>query len=584
MWVLLLGVRTGRGTGMFHCFLGSSGRQVLLLLLVLLHNLLSGVWCVITRGILASSVAGDTCEFGCDRRCLHTVVLVTGATRELGQMLVHFVQCQYSTWAMSMGKHQSFVPYAAVLLLCMHMPLLYNASPTTPMFERREADRLALLDIKAKMTDDLMLQVTSSWNDYLYFCQWHGVSCGCRHQRVTVLNLQSSNLVDSISPSIGNLSFLRIINLSNNTIHVRIPHEIGLLFRLQILNLANNSLEQQIPASLSLCSNLRVLAIGNIKLIGKLPVELGSLSKLVTLHVLSNNLTGAILPSFGNLSSLEALQMGNNILEGSIPDSLGQLKSLTLIVIEGNELSANNQLEGSLPQNLGLTLPNLRRLSIWENKFNGFIPASLSNASNLELLEISMNRFSRGMSIKFGKLKVLHWLGSNNFVGALPSSIASLSNKLEYFSMGGNGISGNIPTGIANLQSIRFLNMHHNQLEGNIPASIGLLHKVQEMGFGEIPSSLGSCSSFIRLLMHYNSFEGAILGSLSSLKAIEELDLSHNNLSGEIPKDLGIIRLLRNLNLSFNDLKGEVPTRGVLVNASAISIYGNKRLYGGVPA
>ncbi|XP_059665742.1 probable LRR receptor-like serine/threonine-protein kinase At3g47570 [Cornus florida] len=429
--------------------------------------------------------------------------------------------------------------------------------------------------------------------------------------------------------------------------------------------------------------------------------------------------------------------MGYNILEGSIPDSLGQLKSLTLIVLRGNELSgkippsiynlstlavfaaANNQLEGSLPQNLGLTLPNLRRLNIWENKFNGFIPASLSNASNLELLDISMNRFSGGMSIKFGKLKVLYrlgmadilegsgkandlsfissltnctklrllLLGGNNFVGPLPSSIANLSNKLEYFLIEGNEISGNIPAGIANLQSIRALNMHRNQLEGSIPASIGLLHKGQEMGLGknelsgeipssignltllnqlwleennlegsipsalgnckrlfllhlygnklsgtippeviglsslarslnlaqnhlsgplplevgnlknlaeldvshnelsgEIPSSLGSCSSLEHRLMHYNSFEGAIPGSLSSLKGIEELDLSHNNLSDEIPKDLGTIRLLLNLNLSFNDLKGEVPTRGVFVNASAISIYGNKRLCGGVPA
>ncbi|XP_059654481.1 uncharacterized protein LOC132301224 [Cornus florida] len=31
-------------------------------------------------------VAGDTCEFGCDRRYLHIVVLVTGATREFGQV------------------------------------------------------------------------------------------------------------------------------------------------------------------------------------------------------------------------------------------------------------------------------------------------------------------------------------------------------------------------------------------------------------------------------------------------------------------------------------------------------------------
>ncbi|KAM3733581.1 hypothetical protein ACB098_11G147100 [Castanea mollissima] len=37
----------------------------------------------------------------------------------------------------------------------------------------------------------------SSWNDSIHFCQWKGVSCGRRHQRVTVLNLQSQKLTYS---------------------------------------------------------------------------------------------------------------------------------------------------------------------------------------------------------------------------------------------------------------------------------------------------------------------------------------------------------------------------------------------------
>ncbi|XP_059625324.1 putative receptor-like protein kinase At3g47110 [Cornus florida] len=294
---------------------------------------------------------------------------------------------------MSIGIYQSFVPCAVVFILCILMPLLHNASPTTTttMFRGNETDRLALLTIKAKMTDDPMLQVTtSSLNDSLYFCQWHGVSCGHCHQRVTVLNSQSCNLVGSISPFIGNLSFLRPIYLSNNNLYGGIPHEIGLL-------LSNNLLEQQIPASLSHCSNLRVVDIGYNKLIGKIPVEVGSLSKLVRLHILFNNLTGAIPPSFGNLS---ALRMGNNILEGSIPSSLGQLTSLTHVVLRGNELS------GEIPSSLG-SCSSLEHLLLDYNSFEGAIPGSLSYLKGVEALDRSHNNLSGEIPKDLGSIRLL---------------------------------------------------------------------------------------------------------------------------------------------------------------------------------
>ncbi|XP_028054895.1 probable LRR receptor-like serine/threonine-protein kinase At3g47570 [Camellia sinensis] len=449
--------------------------------------------------------------------------------------------------------------------------------------------------------------VTSSWNDSLHFCQWEGVLCGHRHQRVTALSLESRNLVGSISPSIGNLSFLRTVILSNNSFQGEILHEMGQLFRLQVLALTSNLLEGRIPANLSNCNDLRSLHLGNNKYIGNLPKELGSLSQFVLLYIDSNNLTGAIPTIYTNLSSLERFLAHLNMLEGSIPDSLGGLKSLTYLSFFSNKLSAviplsiynisslialeapSNLLEGSLPQNLGLTLPNVEVINIWGNKFSGSIPFSISNASKLKYLDLSLNKFSPGVAINFGNLKNLSWLSldkcglgtghandlnflttlpncsklrmlqlqENKFGGVLPNSLVNFSTKLEHLSLVANQISGNILADIGNLVSLNALVMDENQLIGSIPTSIGKLVELQDLGFsdnklsGEIPSSIGNLTLLNRLCIPRE-----VIG-LSSLSIF--LDLSRNYLTGPIPVEVGNLKNLVELNLSHNKLSGGIP-------------------------
>ncbi|KAG5575676.1 hypothetical protein H5410_055810 [Solanum commersonii] len=56
-----------------------------------------------------------------------------------------------------------------------------------------------------------------SWNDSSHFCHWPGVTCGIKYQIVTHLNLKGKRLAGSISPYIGNLSFLNSLDLSDNS-------------------------------------------------------------------------------------------------------------------------------------------------------------------------------------------------------------------------------------------------------------------------------------------------------------------------------------------------------------------------------
>ncbi|XP_057498318.1 probable LRR receptor-like serine/threonine-protein kinase At3g47570 [Actinidia eriantha] len=538
---------------------------------------------------------------------------------------------------MALKLLQSFVSSVPILWCLSMLLLLHQASHKTAMAStrlgRNEKDRIALLSIKAQITHDPML-ITSSWNDSLHFCQWKGVLCGQSHPRVTGLNLESYNLAGFISPSIGNLSFLRIVNFTNNSFHGGIPHEMGRLFRLRVLDLGINLLEGQIPGNLSHCNNLRILSLDQNKFIGNLPKELGSLSQLVELNIQLNYLTRPIPASFGNLSTLQSFMAGGNMLEGNIPGSLGSLKGLRFLGLARNKLSGIippsiynlsslvlfwapfNQLNGSLPQTLGLTLPNIQTLSFVENQLSGLIPGSISNASNLELLDLQRNKFSPGVPINFGNLKNLSWLylsesglgtgdisdlnfistlvncsklirlyiANNSFGGVLPNSIANFSTQLQHLAVAENKISGSIPPDIGNLVSLNILGLYGNQLTGSIPTSIGRLHKLQLVAFGgnklsgEIPSSIGNLTLLNKLGLQENNLQGNIPSTLGNCQGLLLLHLYGNNLSGSIPREvIGLSSLSISLDLSRNSLSGPLPQEvGKLRNLGLLKLSHNK--------
>ena len=117
--------------------------------------------------------------------------------------------------------------YTIILFIsCIHFSIAGN----------NDTDRMALLEIKAKI---------NSWNESLHFCTWYGVTCGLKHQRVTVTNLPSLKLSGSISPYIGNLRFLTVI--------------LGTLLQVRFLQI------YQVVIALLIC----MLVLGNNKLIGR---------------------------------------------------------------------------------------------------------------------------------------------------------------------------------------------------------------------------------------------------------------------------------------------------------------------------
>uniref|UniRef100_A0A7N2R9W5 non-specific serine/threonine protein kinase n=2 Tax=Quercus lobata TaxID=97700 RepID=A0A7N2R9W5_QUELO len=527
--------------------------------------------------------------------------------------------------------------YLRVILLFSTSSLLCLQPSITATTLTNETDRLALLKFKESVDHD-PYNILSSWNDSMHFCNWRGITCGRRHQRVTALDLQSHGLRGSISPYIGNLSFLGFINLQSNSFYGEIPQEVSHLFRLQQLSLNNNTLEGEIPIILSNCSNLWFIQLGDNKLKGKIPVELGSLTKLELLWLPNNNLEGEIPSSLGNLSMLSHFDVEVNNLVGNIPNSIGQLKGLFAFSILSNKLSgtipsslynvsslqlvsiSSNQLSGTLPANIGLTLPDLRFLYFGENEFFGPLPTSLCNATQLQSIDLSENNFLGPVSNNLGNLLDLNWLSlGNNFLrwdfrfltslrncsklsaldlshnqfgGVLSNSVSNLSTQLTTLYLGGNEISGTIPASLENLVNLYILGMGNNHFTGVIPTSFGGFRKMQllELGgnrlSGEIPTFIGNLTRLFQLDLQENGFEGTIPPSIVNCQNLQLLDISQNNLNGSIPQQLigpSALQILH-LNLSHNSFTSTLPFEvGNLKHIIELDI-SNNNFSGEIPA
>ncbi|KAI8540156.1 hypothetical protein RHMOL_Rhmol09G0240300 [Rhododendron molle] len=537
---------------------------------------------------------------------------------------------------MGMAMFKKFFPFMhVVFLLCLHFGC---PSVSGSMHGGNETDRRALLAFKAAITGD-SFGALNSWNESIHFCEWVGVTCGRRHERVVVLELNHQKLEGSISRQIGNLSFLRELWLRNNSFSQTIPPELGRLRRLQKISLLSNSLTGEIPVNISRCSNLVVFEISSNKLAGKIPPELGSLTKLERLHIGKNSLTGGLPSTIGNLSSLTTLYASENNFTGNIPHTLGRLNKLEQLVIGMNKLVgtipssifnlsrmthillSNNQFQGSLPSDLGITLPNLRLLEVAVNSFTGSIPISLSNATKLYEIAFIHNDFTgkvpnleklRDLK-RFGiddnhlgtgeaddlsflssltnatKLSIIY-LGENNFGGVLPESISNLSANLVTLSFFENNIFGTIPTGIGNLINLQALDMSMNNLSGDI---LGNIVKLQNLHililggnkfFGEIPSSISNLTLLSVLTLAENNLSGSIPSSMGKMKSLEQLYLFHNDLSGVIPKEVVSLSSLLSLDLSHNALSGSLPMEiGTLRNLEILDVSQNM-LVGSIPS
>ncbi|XP_064947950.1 probable LRR receptor-like serine/threonine-protein kinase At1g53430 isoform X4 [Musa acuminata AAA Group] len=338
-----------------------------------------------------------------------------------------------------------------------------------------------------------------------------------------------SNLTCTCSPTI-NVCHVTSIQLKGQNLTGVLPDEFANLTSLQVLDLARNYLNGSIPVAWASLPLTTLSLLGN-RISGKIPDEIGKIITLEELTLDCNQLEGLIPASIGNLINLNYLRLSANNLNGELPDSLGKLTNLKEFIIDGNPIS------GKIPSFIG-NWTKLQRLDMQGTLMEGPFPPTISNLTSIQQLRVSDLRGGLGT---FPALQNM--------------------NKMERLVLRNLSISGELPDFIAEMPTIKTLDVSFNNLSGPIPSSYDILRRsinymylTSNMLNGTIPDwILGSDKN---LDLSYNTFTGSPIPSIcqqGNLNLVSSYSSTHNNsVKSCLRRNLPCSEKARNCNLFIN--------------------------------
>ncbi|CAN1297550.1 Probable LRR receptor-like serine/threonine-protein kinase IRK [Linum perenne] len=477
------------------------------------------------------------------------------------------------------------------LLILLLLAAIFTSSVLGSLSPSLDDDVLGLIVFKSDLQDpDGRL---SSWNqDDDTPCNWFGVKCNPRSNRVTELSLSGLSLSGRIGRGLLQLQFLRKLTLSGNNLTGSFSPELSRLQNITAVDLSGNSLSGAIPSEFfAQCGSLRAISLAGNGFSGKIPDTLSSCASLVSVNFSSNQFSGSLPAGIWGLTGLRSVDFSDNLLEGEVPLGIERLNNL-----RGVNLS-KNRFSGKIPDGIG-RLFLLRTVDFSRNSFSGSLPRTMRNLGMCVHLSVGGNLLTGEIPSWVGEMKRLESLdlSMNNFSGRVPASIGKLW-MLKVLNFSGNRLTGWLPDSLSSCGSLTALDFSSNELSGGFPdwmfggsafnssPKFEYLDLSNNVFSGEIGSNIGYQSKLMFLDLSKNSLAGPIPGAIGELKQLEVLDLSDNKFNGSIPMEIGAASSLKELKLDSNFLSGQIPNSiGDCSSLTTFRVASGNILSGPIPA
>jgi len=390
---------------------------------------------------------------------------------------------------------------------------------------------------------------------------------------------------------VTNLKRLSRISLFSNFLSQSIPSSMCLLTSLQVLNLWTNKLTGSIPSCIGGLSQLTFLKLGSNSLRGTPPVELGGLTLLNNLVLSSNNFDAWSIPStFSFLSNLQLLDVASSNLVGAL-DVVKTWKRLTTLRAGNNRLAGplpdfsfntqlrflelgQNRFSSSLSQTAFTSNPLLNRLSLGSNNFVGRIPSQLSLLTHMIDLDISGNAFSGPVPNLSQMASLLQVQLQNNALTAGGSGVAlnsmvdgAIQTKLAVVNIASNHFSSTLPGTFFRLPSLSNFIAQQNCFFGSLPSSICFATSLISLSLDGLTSGptckQASWQQPNAFGMNATYSKRLMKGTIPScvfqnMPSLVSIHLAGNGLTGSLPQVLNLPNLT-DLSLANNMLVGPIP-------------------------